>query len=266
MVQNGAVHNKDPLVTYRIIRLDQVDSTNTYARNHLATLADEAVVVAEMQTEGRGRGRRVWISKRPGNLYVSLVLKPAGPLLRGHPLANLSQLLAVVVCDELESYQVTAMIKWPNDILVEGRKMAGILAEAVTSGAELVGLVLGLGLNLNLQPDDLHQIDQPATSLNLLTGNPIRSDQFLKSLLDRFFAGYPQVLANGFGAIRADYVAHCAFLNQPVTINTPDGSLTGRAMDITEEGELELLLPQGQIRRLSLGEIMVSTPGKSAER
>ncbi|HRY52144.1 MAG TPA: biotin--[acetyl-CoA-carboxylase] ligase [Candidatus Paceibacterota bacterium] len=256
MIENAPRRNTEAKEGYRIVRLAQVDSTNAYARMHLADLADGHVVTAEVQTAGRGRGGRAWISHQRGNLYLSLVLKPKGPLTRGHPVSNLSQLLAVVVCEDLESCQVTAGIKWPNDILVQGRKIGGILAEAVTSGSDLIGLVLGLGLNLNLQAVDLGQIGQPATSLNLLTGRTICPEERLKSILDRFFSAYPRVLANGFRTIRTAYVGRCSFLGQSVKVNMPEGVLCGQAIDITTQGELELLLSGGQVRRISLGEII----------
>jgi len=239
---------------YRVIEFAELDSTNRYACGHLGELADGDVVQAGVQVAGRGRWGRKWMSDVPGNLCLSLVLKPAGRPAK-LPLASLSQLLALSVCRVLEADGVQPTLKWPNDVQVAGRKIAGILAETVVAGSKFLGLVLGLGVNLNLDAATLATVDQPATALNLELGRDVSVQTFRAALLDEFFSRYQNFLTTGFPLIRADYRQRCRFLGQALTVHSPQGGVQGVARDITAGGELELELPDGQRRNLFLGEI-----------
>lgn len=239
---------------YRISEFAELDSTNRYACRHLRELADGAVIQAGIQTAGRGRWQRKWISDVPGNLCLSLVLKPAGPPAE-LPLANLSQLLALSACRVLERYGVPPALKWPNDIQVSGRKIAGILAETVVEGGEFLGLVLGLGMNLNLDATIIATVDQPATALNLELGRYVSVLTFRDALLAEFFSQYDQFLVASFPLIWSEYRERCKFLGREITVRSPRDWVRGVARDITTAGELELELPDGQRRNLALGEI-----------
>ena len=134
------------MARYRVIEFAELDSTNRHARANLHDLADGDVIQATVQTDGHGRLRRRWISHVPGNLCVSIILKPTNARPADLPLANLSQLLSVCVCRALDTRGAAATLKWPNDVLVGGSKIAGLLAETVVRGAgEFMGMVLGLG-------------------------------------------------------------------------------------------------------------------------
>ena len=231
-----------------------MESTNAYALAHLRELSDGDVVEARIQTAGRGRLNRSWVSHVPGNLAISLILKPSGSAAT-LPLANLSQLLAVCLCDQLEGAGVHPTIKWPNDVQVRGRKVAGLLAQAVTSGEDFLGLVLGLGVNLNLDPTILAGIDQPATALNLLWGGPVDRDTFRDDLLHRFFAAYGPFLQRGFPGIRTTFARRCGFLGEPIEVRLPSGTLEGTAEDIDAGGALILRRRDGGTERVTLGEV-----------
>lgn len=239
---------------YRVINFAELDSTNRYACGHLAELSDGDVIQAGFQTAGRGRWERSWRSDVPGNLCLSLVLKPAGDW-TSLPLANLSQLLALSTCRTLARFGVTPTLKWPNDIQVAGQKIAGLLAESVVQGRSFLGLVLGLGLNLNLPAAVLHGIDQPATALNQLLQREIDPQPVRNALLDDFFAAYPQFLTAGFASIQAEYRARCAFLGREIVVRTPPDSVRGLACDLTARGELVVQLPTGELRQFTQGEI-----------
>ena len=239
---------------YRISEFAELDSTNRYACGRLRELADGDVIQAGIQTAGRGRWERKWISDVPGNLCLSLVLKPAGPPAE-LPLAGLSQLLALSVCRVLETYGVQPALKWPNDIQIAGRKIAGILAETVVEGSEFLGLVLGIGVNLNLDATVLAALDQPATALNLELGRYVSVLTFRDALLAEFFSHYDEFLTISFPLIRAEYRQRCNFLGRAITVRSPRDCVQGIARDITPTGELELELPDGQRRHLALGEI-----------
>ncbi len=240
---------------FRIIPLGEVDSTNSCAARNLASYADRDVLVAETQTAGRGRMGRTWIADVPGNIYMTLVLKPARLMDPSLPLVNLTQYFSVTLCREFQEYGVKASIKWPNDVHVEGKKICGLLAECRVSGRELLGVLIGAGINLSMPAERLAAIDQPATSLNLLLGRPIDRDQFLQSLLARFFDGYAAFLTEGFPSIAAEYRTRSPGLGRTITLNLPAGPIQGVAEGIGEDGSLELRLPDGKSGRFSLGEV-----------
>lgn len=240
---------------YRIIRFAELDSTNRHASANLRELADGDVIQADIQTAGHGRLRRPWISHLPGNLCMTLVLKPRQAEPGALPLANLSQLLALSVCRALAASGVPATLKWPNDVLVGGRKIAGLLAETVVQGAEFVGMVLGVGVNLNLDAAALATIDQPATSLAEWTGSPVAVDDFRDAVLEDFFGRCDAFLTIGFGLIRQDYLSRCGFIGTEVEIRRPDETLRGVACGVTDDGALELNTGEGPIRRIEIGEM-----------
>jgi BirA family biotin operon repressor/biotin-[acetyl-CoA-carboxylase] ligase len=241
---------------YRIIEFAELDSTNRHACRHLDELTDGDVIQAVVQSAGHGRLRRGWLSHVPGNLCVSLVLKPCRAAPADLPLANLSQLLALSVCRVLGTHGQQATLKWPNDVRVGGRKIAGLLAETVTQGAgRFDGLVLGLGVNLNLDAQRLAAIDQPATSLSELTGRPVDVAAFRDAVLADFFSHYDAFLGGGFAMIRAEYLARCPFLGSHVEIRRGDATLRGMAHDVANDGCLEIITADGDIRRLDLGEM-----------
>jgi BirA family biotin operon repressor/biotin-[acetyl-CoA-carboxylase] ligase len=240
---------------FRLKEFDELDSTNRHACLRLRELADGDVIQAGVQTAGRGRWNRRWISDVPGNLCLSLVLKPAGPP-ASLPLASLSQLLALSTCRTLEAQNVQPTLKWPNDIQVAGKKIAGILAETVVEGSAFLGLVLGIGVNLNLTRERLAMIDQPATALNLEQGRTVNANAFRDGLLAEFFSRYDEFLAAGFPLIRDEYLKRCSFLGREIELRNPQGSRRGIALDVTATGELQFQLADGTIQNVALGEIV----------
>jgi BirA family biotin operon repressor/biotin-[acetyl-CoA-carboxylase] ligase len=243
---------------YRVIEFAELDSTNRFACGRLRELADGDVIQAGIQTAGRGRWERKWISDVPGNLCLSLVLKPAGSP-AALPLASLSQLLALSACRVLESYGVEPALKWPNDVQVGGRKIAGILAETVVTGSEFLGLVLGIGVNLNLDATVIATVDQPATALNLELGRYVSVLTFRDALLETFFARYRDFLQAQFPLIRTEYRQRCHFLGRAITVRSPQQWVQGIARDISPTGELELELPDGRQQQVGVGEIIFAT-------
>ena len=231
---------------FNILRFTEIQSTNSYALKHLSSLPDRQIIVAERQTHGYGRLGRRWVSQNPHNIYMSMVLKPAaGPEL-SMALTGLTQFMSVVLCEVLLDYGVSASIKWPNDVRVDGAKIAGLLGEARFQGENLLGYVLGCGINLNMSLDDLGAVDQKATSLNLLVGKTVDRDEFLQALLQAFFRGYEGFLQGGFPVIREAYVKRCDFLGKHVLVKSVDGEHSGRALSFTESGELVLSTPDGE--------------------
>ena len=151
------------------IYLEEIDSTNKFAKEHLSELKDRTTIYANVQSAGRGRLERKWVTNSGKNIYASIVLKPSKDLKDVY--SNLTQYLSLVLSEVIEEYtspyNVYAKIKWPNDVRINGKKISGILAESAIEKGELKGIILGFGVNINCSKEDLEKIDQPATSLNI---------------------------------------------------------------------------------------------------
>jgi len=160
-------------------------------------------------------------------------------------------------CETLEIYGVNPVIKWPNDVLTNNKKIAGILAQTSIRGNDFQGLVLGIGVNLNFDKTDMEKIDRPATSLNLVLGKKIDRDEFLKSLLERFFENYDEFLNTGFDFIKNDYIKKAYFLGNTVTVNTYKSQIKGIAQKIADDGSL-IIIPEYSSTEtiIKMGEIL----------
>lgn len=260
---------------YHILTLKEVDSTNRYALRNLGTLPDRQVITADKQTDGYGRLGREWVSTVPGNIYMSIVLKPLGQsagrdaapatepsngnaddyAYEALPLANLTQYMSVVLCRALLEYGVDAEIKWPNDVLVQGRKLAGILAESKFQGSRFTGYVLGSGINLNMTHKDLESIDQPAVSLCVLVGKTVDRSAFLELLLGMFFSGYAPFLEKGFPSIQTEYAARSSYLGKRIVVLSHKGRQAGVARRFTDRGLLVFKADKGDEVELAAGDI-----------
>ncbi|MDR1453521.1 MAG: biotin--[acetyl-CoA-carboxylase] ligase [Candidatus Margulisbacteria bacterium] len=228
-----------------IIRLDTVDSTNKYALAHLAALADRVVITAEEQTAGRGRLDRVWSSPRGENIYCSIVLKEQ----RSNPLLTI--LAALAVARALRQHNIEAQIKWPNDVLVGGKKICGILAES--SGK---GLVIGIGLNVNMSEKNLAALDQPATSLRAETGQIHDREEFLRGLLEKFFAFYAETQSAGFANLFEIWQNELNIIGKQIQVQTVRREITGRVIQVTDSGALLVQTAQG-VEKILAGDVHV---------
>lgn len=238
-----------------IIRLDETESTNSYAKTHIDEFADRTAVHALKQTQGRGRLARKWVDLGLNNLYLSIVLKPSDTFNEIYP--NLTQYLSVALSKVLETYGLKPQIKWPNDVLINGKKIAGILSETVMSAGKLEGIVLGIGVNLNAEQADIDAIpDKIATSLNIETGKSINLDVFLNELLTEFFANYDEFLKFGFTLIKEDYISRNCFLDTELNVQVFNNIKTGFAKSITDNGELVLQSEDNTETVLTIGDIL----------
>ncbi len=231
-----------------ILYFETLDSTQTYLKKHFETLDDKTVVVTEQQTAGRGRFDRQWISQ-PGGLYFSVLLKPT----KTDFLANLTQLMALSVCQAAEKYALQPNLKWPNDVQVSGRKLCGILSEAIAQNGHIACVVLGVGINVAQK--DLSHVGQPAVSLREL-GVIVDKNQFLQDVLDLFFQSYPAVVAEGFPVIRPAYVERFPFLGKQIAVKNGTAAVTGIAHDLSPRGTL-LLQTRSGTQEILIGDLLV---------
>lgn len=232
----------------RLLHLEEVDSTNTYLKIRKGTLPHGTVVYADRQTAGRGRYERKWVSQE-GGLYFSVLLKPPyNPFL-----PNLTQLMAVSICQALEQLGLAPAVKWPNDVQVNGRKISGILSEAVFDKSTFQAVVLGVGINIG--QEGLEHVGQPATSLKMLGITVSRAD-VLERVLHFFWQGYPALCEKGFETIYTAYVRRFAALGKEVCVKDGNETIFGRAEGISPRGTLLLHTAQG-LKEIYIGDVNV---------
>lgn len=222
-------------VAARLLILDEVDSTNTYAREHFDELPDGSLVVTRHQTAGRGRRGRAWISPPNTNFAGTVLFKR---LEDGFHAGCLLGIATLSVLRELAP-GVPAYLKWPNDIYVEDRKLAGILSESARiEHGKITGVVSGVGVNLNLPAEALSTIDQPATSLLMETKQEFNLDFFSKKLAERLIRYYIIYLKSA-GVILQEWKAANLLVGEPLSVvDSHDAVHTGIFRAILDDGSM----------------------------
>ena len=226
-----------------IIEFGAIPSTNAYAKENIDKLPHFDAVLAAAQTAGRGRRGRAWISQE-GGLYFSVVLKPraANPAF--------THAMALSVCDALKACGAPAYIKWPNDVLACGKKLCGILSEAVFENDFLKGIIIGAGINLTQSEI---KTDKPAMTLKELGIMPHRKE-LLNNILELFGQNYDRLSKGGFDAIKAAYKANFPYLGKEINIDSGQGLITGAALDLDGEGRI-IVQTAGGLKVVSLGDM-----------
>jgi BirA family transcriptional regulator, biotin operon repressor / biotin---[acetyl-CoA-carboxylase] ligase len=228
----------------------QIGSTHDEARRLAEGGGQEGLmVVAEAQTSGRGRAGRKWITPAGGAIAFSLILRPDLPASRA---SRLTMLAGVAACEAIEQVTgVRAELKWPNDVLVSGKKVAGILAESAVMGDQLEYAVLGLGLNVSFTPPAA-EVDFPATSLQAEAGREIDRLKLLRTLLACLEARYPSLSDEG---LYQDWRARLTLMGEPMSAHTESGDHQGRAESVDADGALIFRLESGEALRLLAGDV-----------
>ena len=197
------------------------------------------VVIAEEQTTARGRFDRVWVSPRGQNVSFSVLLRPSAAQL---PYMNMAATLAVSRAIEgLTGLSTT--IKWPNDVRINGRKVSGILVETEVAGKEVSHAIVGIGVNVNFDPQRYPEIAAIATSLFRETGRRVDRTTVLRAVLEHFDELYRAV--KGGGSLTKDWAASLDTLGRNVQLRWHDQVVEGRAEEVDEQGNLVLRRPDG---------------------
>ena len=238
-------------VEWEIRWFDQVDSTNTYVREQARLGAPEGLVaVADHQTAGRGRLGRRWESPPKANLLASVLLRPSIDPADLHLCTTVVALAATDACREVA--HVATDLKWPNDLLVDGAKVAGILAEAEFAGADLAAVVVGIGINVGWPGPP----EAGGTSLEAATGSPVDRRVLLHALLAALSerrAGLEA--AAGRRALADEGRRRCATLGQQVRVTLEGEEITGQAVAVDDAGHLVVETPTGS-RRVTAGDVV----------
>jgi biotin-[acetyl-CoA-carboxylase] ligase BirA-like protein len=233
----------------------EVESTNDWARKLAGMGAEEGTVaVAESQTAGRGRLGREWISPR-GGLWFSIILRPDQ---NAREAARLVFVASLAVAEVLhEKYGLKTETKWPNDVLVSGKKICGILAEMSTKDEKVTYVILGVGVNANFCANEVFpkSVKIEATSIESELGKKIRLESFLRVLLEKMEIIYDRYLEAGFAFLLEEWKKYAQFLGHRIVVRDRKERLNGLALDVDVEGALVLKLQQGITRRIHVGDV-----------
>ncbi len=245
-------------IGWRIHYFDEVGSTQKVA----AELANDGaahgtVVIAERQSAGRGRMGRQWHSPPGLNLYQTIILRPTMPLAE---VPRLSLVAGVAAAEALESVAAGLVaLKWPNDVWLRGRKAGGIIAEAVTDpGQGLRCVLLGIGINVNLAPDQIpEELRDKATSIRIATGRQCDRIALAAALFNRLDSRYMEIQQHGFAVVRPRWEGYSALTGKRVTVIDGGARITGTVRGIDAEGALMLETESGPARIMT-GDVTVA--------
>ena len=255
----------EPLLRTRVVGrayryFTTLDSTNAFLRARLHELPEGTAVIADSQTQGRGRLQRSWFSPRGVNLYLSVLLKPAvSPFLA----PELSLVAAASVLRAVHALGCKdAQVKWPNDVLWHGKKLAGILCELEAETDVIHGVVIGIGVNVNVDvfPAALRRT---ATSLRKALGRRVPRPTLAAQILNNLDADYAAWLRDGLSGISGFLNEHSYLAGREVTVILPREAVRGRVERITETGLLRLVQADGTAREIASGEVQLCRPAQS---
>ncbi|MGR5985876.1 biotin--[acetyl-CoA-carboxylase] ligase [Bacillus cytotoxicus] len=216
--------------------------------------AEGTIVVAEEQTAGRGRLSRKWYSPKGTGVWMSIILRPSIPV---HHAPQLTLLVAVSVAQAIEKCTgVNVGIKWPNDILINGKKTVGILTEMQADPDKINAVIMGIGINANQQTEHfVDEIKQIATSLAIESGKPIVRAELMRQIFLQMEKLYKEYLNNGFTVVKLLWESYAVSIGKEITARTMRQTITGVAKGITDDGVLLLEDHQGYIHHIHSADI-----------
>jgi BirA family biotin operon repressor/biotin-[acetyl-CoA-carboxylase] ligase len=234
---------------------EQTTSTNDVIEKLARDGAEEgAVVFAEAQTSGRGRLGRKWMSPARKGLWFSVLLRPD---LRPQAATQLTVASAAALRRAIEGQTgLSPEIKWPNDILISGRKVAGILTELSGELDRIKYLLVGIGVDVNLNPGDFpSDLKSQATSLKIELGKPVVRAELAAAILRELDGDYSRIRAGEFTAVADEWEEHCTTIGQRLIIRLGDRRICGRAESLGEDGALLLRTDHGHLERIIGGDV-----------
>jgi BirA family biotin operon repressor/biotin-[acetyl-CoA-carboxylase] ligase len=245
------------IIGHCILYFQNLPSTNYLARE-LANggTKEGTVVIAETQKQGYGRLNRKWISPK-GGIWLSIILRPS---IEARYASKLTMLTSVTVAHVLrELYQLKPEVKWPNDVLINRRKICGVLTEARTRGNSLNYVVLGLGINTDFSLDTLpvHLRDSSTTLMHELR-RPIQRESLLSRLLQETESNYEQFIERRFDLIFKEWRRLASFLGSQVKVVNRGEQVEGKAVDIDPNGALLVKLKDSTIRKVVSGDLSIA--------
>ncbi|OUZ37857.1 biotin--[acetyl-CoA-carboxylase] ligase [Solibacillus kalamii] len=235
---------------------ETVESTQLVAHELIrAGAPDGTVVIAEHQTAGRGRMMREWESTEGQGIWMTVIIRPD---VAPHQAPQFTLVTAVAIVEAMKSSfkNFTPEIKWPNDILINGKKTTGILTEMVAEADRIQALLIGIGINVNQKIDDFpEQLQTIATSIAIEEGEPVERVHFVANVLESLEKYSDEYVKNGFGQIKQLWEQSSGTIGKRVKATTLREVVEGEAVSITESGVLEIRQANGEIKGIYSADI-----------
>ncbi len=260
-------HLKTNFIGKNIFYEEKVGSTNLMARELAVKGAKNGtVVIADTQDKGKGRNGKIWTSPKACNVYLSIILKPKFSPEAANGMTILAATAAAESIKEISS--ITPQIKWPNDILVNSKKVSGILTEMSTQNNVIEYIIIGIGINVNLKEEDIYEdIKNIATSLYIertkelgqVNGNSlfINRNNLIISFLNKFEKYYETFLSTGLSSILQTYQKYFGMIGKDVEINSENHKIKGQVVGIDSKGALLLKTGENELEKVVSGELTV---------
>ncbi|MGI0102620.1 MAG: biotin--[acetyl-CoA-carboxylase] ligase, partial [Nitrosotalea sp.] len=241
----------------KIYYFNTIDSTQNFALK-LASKPYEngSIVISEHQTHGRGRQNRKWVSPR-GGIWISVLLKPNFEISQASLFPMLTSLALAISIEKI--LQLRPKLKWPNDLTLNDKKVAGILVDASIESNQIDYLVIGVGINFKIQPSVITKIVKNSENfygVTTLVGKKEKSDPvlLLQAFLHELEQLYNKLVTNNLHGIRREWEKRSSTVGRNVKIASPSGEIKGKAVGIDVDGAL-LILSKGKTQRLLVGDI-----------
>lgn len=242
----------------RSIHYEEVVETTQKVAHRLANegAKEGTIVVAEEQSNGRGRMDRKWVSPKYTGIWLSIILRPNLP---PHKAPQLTLIAAVSVVQAIE--EVTGLspeIKWPNDVLLNGKKITGILTEMQADADRIASIIMGIGINVNQSKEDYPpELQDKATSLAIEKGQKISRAELIQALLLKLETLYKIYIEKGFHPIKLLWESYAVSIGKYITARTLTGTIAGKAIGITDEGVLLLEDGEGKLHHIYSADIEI---------
>lgn len=244
------------MIGREILFFETVSSTNTVALELAEKATEGTVVLADSQDKGRGRHGRIWISPSGVNIYMSIILRPQ---IRPKD-SSLITIMSAVACAEamrnVTGVKITT--KWPNDLMINNKKVGGILTELKTQKQKITSAIVGIGINVNTDvrefPEDM---EQTATSLKNEAGIVYSREPIVAAILNEMDRWYKTLTTLEKEALLQAWKNLTSTLGRKVVIITPNETITGTAEALDNEGMLIVRLPSGKIQRINSGDLKI---------
>lgn len=243
-----------------IFSFDEVGSTNEVAFELASKGAPEGtVVIADSQSKGRGRLKRKWISPPGENLYMSVIFRPSISS-RESPIMTL--VAAVALTETLNKQGSDAEVKWPNDILINKRKIAGILSQMQSTGEDVDFVVVGIGANLNMTREEIEnemggEVAEIATSLQEALGHEVDRVKLIANLIEQIELWYKKLLRDGTSVVIKGWMERWRAVNSKVLVKCNGETIQGIATGVDENGHLIVEKDDGRTEKVVAGDVIL---------
>lgn len=225
---------------FKIVAFDSIDSTNEDAKRRIKSgdISDRLLITSKVQTSGKGRYSKGWVSA-DGNMFASIVIKIDTSLSEAALYSFVTAIAVGEAIREFVSNDVTAQYKWPNDVMLDGKKVSGILLETLKDNNGCKWLIIGTGVNINNQPED---VDKQVTSLMSYASLSVSVECFLAKFIQHFETQEKLWKSTGFACIRSAWLKNAYKLGEEITVNLKTQVFKGKFYGISNSGELEVLV------------------------